>query len=98
MTDRNELKLSGTVSKPPIYNIGKSGKAYGYLHLMIVQGEHKTFLSVSVFGDIADNLLENIKEGDHVEVEGYISPSKYERGGKTVYSYNLVATSIKSNG
>lgn len=93
--DRNELFLAGTVCKPPIYSIGKSGKPYAYLHVKIESGEHKSYFSVTVFGEQADAVLADYKVGDRVEIEGSLSSSRYQKGDGFVYTCSAVAKTIR---
>lgn len=92
--DRNELLLVGTICKAPIYNIGKSGKPYAYLHVRVTSGEYSSYFSVSVFGEQADTVLD-YQEGDCVEIQGYLSTGKYQKGDSTVFTCNPVARTIK---
>ena len=89
----NNFTLAGKVLKKDV-KYSPKGNAYGYVKLEIPRGEDgkfKTYLSIKVFDEFAEEIAERVNEGDNMYFSGYIKNSNYEKDGVKIYKDDFVA-------
>ncbi len=87
--ERNYIKLIGRIHEIREFSAGKSAEI-----TVAVDGgpNHPDFLITTT--SFEPNCYNSLKDGIQVKIEGYISPHKCQKGGKTWYTQTLVAASI----
>ena len=98
---------SGRLTDDPVIRYSNSGQAVTNLDLAVNRRwkdrsgewqEETTYLGVTAFGTLAENVAESVSKGNRVVVTGRISIERWEKDGqprsKTVIVANDVATSL----
>lgn len=57
--------------------------------------EHTDFIKIVAFGKTAETLNSYCKKGDKILVEGSINTSQYEKDGKKINDYNIMANRVE---
>lgn len=98
----NVTVLSGKVVKEPVFKISETAKGTYHIATFViaVRKMHSggvSFLRANVFGNLADNVKENLHKGMKVTLSGEIVTSSYEdrETGKRVYSTDIQANWIE---
>lgn len=96
----NNVSLIGRLTKDPESVATQSGNHFCRFTLAVdrrvKQGEEKQadFIPCKAFGKTADTLCQYKHKGDQIGLEGRIQTGSYLKDGKTVYTTDVVATSI----
>lgn len=92
----NKIIVSGRICNDLELRYTKDSKEYLAFNIAIPRDkEHTDFIKVATFGGTARILSEYCKKGDKVLVDGALSTSQYEKDGKRIYDYSIVANRIE---
>jgi single-strand DNA-binding protein len=95
----NSLKINGNVGKDPVSRVTKSGKEMASFSLAHSTGkdDQKTtiWFDVLAFDELAAQVVEGVRKGSRVLVEGRFSIETYEkRDGTPGTAYKILANSV----
>lgn len=63
----------------------------------VYEQTHTNWIPVTAFGALAKRAEVVLKKGDRVSVAGTLKTGSYEKDGRTVYTFELVADSIEKS-
>ncbi len=96
----NKVFLQGRLTKDIelMSSKGKEDKQFNYCYFTVaidrVGSNHTDFIPCKVFGQLAESCSNTLAKGNTVRVKGILASDKYEKDGKTVYSYNVLVNEI----
>jgi single-strand DNA-binding protein len=96
-TNMNNTQHIGRLVKAPRFTISNGDKARANFTLA-VDGYNDTtsYIPITCFGKLAENVAEYTDKGHLVAIEGRISSGKYTNDqGETVYTLDIIATNVK---
>lgn len=85
----NEVKIGGQLFKKFDLKESAAGNPYINFTVLSTKEKKKQYTNMVAFGDAA-NVMEQVKEGDYLTIDGELSTSSYEKDGKKVYSTNVI--------
>lgn len=100
----NRVMLIGVLGKKPELKYSNNGTGYSELRLALnskrKQGNdyinHTDWVSVKVFGKIAENCVKYLDKGRQAFIEGKLSTNEYtNKEGKKVVSLDIIAENVQ---
>lgn len=91
----NSVSLTGRLTKGIELRETSGGKAFARFILAVNRiGGEADFISVKVWGKVAENCAKFIGKGSLVAVSGRIETGSYEKDGQTIYTTDVVAHNV----
>lgn len=96
----NKVFIQGRLTKDIELVTGnsKDNKPFNYCFFTVavdrVGSNHTDFLPCKAFGQLAESCAQTLQKGNTVRVKGILASDKYEKDGKTVYSYNVLVNEV----
>lgn len=94
----NNVNLIGRLTKDieVKYTSGNDPKAVARFNLAVRRDEdHTDFIPCIAFGRLAENLEKFCSKGNQIGVTGRITTGKYEKEGKTMYTFDVTASNVE---
>lgn len=105
----NNVTLTGRLTRDPELRYVPSGTAVANFSLAVDKGLSKDkkselesqnkptadFINIIVWGKMAENVANYMSKGKLVGVTGRIESGRYEKDGRTVYTTDVVASSVE---
>jgi Single-strand binding protein family len=86
--------LAGSIAKPPVQKVGKSGKPFAILNVRETGVEPARWWSVILFGDGVQDVLK-LSAGDPVALAGSVDAEIYTpAGGEARVSWKFTADAV----
>ena len=92
----NKIVLIGRITKDLELKESSSGNKYCTYSIAVNRdSEHTDFINCATFGSFSEKLVEYVKKGDLIAIEGKLQSSKYEKDGSNYTSYTVVSDKIQ---
>lgn len=97
----NNVSLIGRLTKDPEvrYTSGQNQTAVARFTLAVADGygenERTSFINIVVFGRSAENCEKYLAKGRQAGITGRIQTGSYEKDGRTVYTFDVVASRVE---
>lgn len=92
----NNVNLIGRIATDlELKDIG-SGKVVNFSLAVNNRKDKATFINVTAFNQVAENLVKYQKKGSQVGLSGYLQDNNYtDKNGNNIYTLKVLATSIE---
>lgn len=89
----NLVVLMGRATKEPEVRYGQNGMAIAKYSIAVDRGRDKgtDFVNITAFDKSAEFAEKYIKKGTKILVTGRIQTNSYEREGKKIYTFDVIA-------
>lgn len=93
----NTVTFTGNLGKDPEMSFTPNGTAKTKFPLAVSQGKDKKpmWLTIVTWNTLAEQCDKKLEKGSRIQIEGRLTQSSWEKGGKTFYAYEVVAQTIK---
>lgn len=89
----NSVSLIGRATKDAEVRMAGETKVASYSLAVDRRGEGTDFINITAFGKAADFAEKWVKKGIKLGITGYIHTGSYEKDGRRVYTFEVVAGS-----
>lgn len=95
----NNISIIGNLTRDPEMKTTNNGTAVTSFNIAVNNGygDKKTtsFIPVTVWGKVAENCHQFLNKGSKVAITGRLDTGSYEKEGKTVYTWEVVANNVE---
>lgn len=97
----NNVSIIGNLTKDPEMRAttGQNQTSVCNMNVAVNDGygdkRRTSYIPITVFGKIADNCERYLYKGSKVGVTGRLQTGSYEKDGKTVYTWAVIASSVE---
>ncbi|MGL5950055.1 MAG: single-stranded DNA-binding protein [Cetobacterium sp.] len=94
----NLVVLIGRITRDPELKFGQSGKAYCKFSIAVdnpMKKDEADFVNCSAFGKTAELIVEHMRKGSKIGVNGRLSMNRYEKDGEKRTSYEVLVDRIE---
>jgi single-strand DNA-binding protein len=97
----NLVILTGNLARDPEKSVANSGMSIVRFTIAVnkfrksADGNDADFIRITTFDKQADLVMQYLKKGSKVGVEGRIQTGSYEKDGKTVYTTDVIANRVE---
>ena len=91
----NKAFLIGRLTKEPDYRQTANTAVCKFTLAVNRVTKETDFISIVCFGKTADFAANYLKKGTKIAVEGRIQTGNYEKDGKKIYTFDVIADSIE---
>ena len=93
MKDLNNISVSGRLTKDVEMKYLTDGTAVSSFSIAVQswKKDKTDFFNISLFGKTAELAGEYCKKGKRINLSGRLETNNYEKDGKTVYGFQIVA-------
>ncbi len=97
MSDLNQVCLSGRLTKDIELQQTKNGKLCARITLAVDRGKDQeaAFVPIVLWGKLAEFASEWWSRGKRANVTGSLKTGKYDKDGKTVYTWEVTAREVQ---